>query len=114
MTGHETALTWPRQLEKAIRKDPEGEVEWKGSNVVNKYKNIYRFNEKVQKRQCYNLKKNKNFDQKKQLISTYVASVIGALQCLEQQLFYMMDQAEQSNTNSMIRVVGQLTNFIEF
>lgn len=59
------------------------------------------------------MKKNKNFDQKKQLISTYVASVIGALQCLEQQLFYMMDQAEQSNTNSMIRVVGQLTNFIE-
>lgn len=67
----------------------------------------------MQKHQCYNLKKNKSFDQKKRLISTYVASVIGALQCLEQQLFYMMDQAEQSSTNSMIQVVGQLTNFIE-
>lgn len=67
----------------------------------------------MQKYQCYNLKKNKNFDQKKRLISTYVSSVIGALQCLEQQLFNMMDQAEQSPANSMIQVVGQLTDFIE-
>jgi len=34
MTGHETALTWPRPLERAIRKDPEGEVEWKGIDTL--------------------------------------------------------------------------------
>jgi len=67
----------------------------------------------VQKHRCSNLKKNKKFDQHKQSISTYVSSVIGALQCLEQQLFCVIDQAEQSSTNSMAEVVDQLNSFID-
>jgi len=66
----------------------------------------------VQKHRCSNLKKNKN-EQNKKFISTYVSSVIGTLQCLEQRLFWMIDKAEQSSTNSMTHVVGQLSGFID-
>lgn len=71
-----------------------------------------KFNEKVQKHRCSNFKKNKN-EQYRKSISTYVSSVIGTLQCLEQRLFSMIDQAEQSSSNSMTHVVGQLSSFID-
>ncbi|XP_022183496.1 RING finger protein 17 isoform X2 [Myzus persicae] len=90
------------------------ECSLKGDILLKKLKHYRdKFNEKVQKHRCSNLKKNKKFDQHKQSVSMYVSSVIGALQCLEQQLFCMIDQAEQSSTNSMAQVVDQLNSFID-
>ncbi|XP_025195551.1 RING finger protein 17-like isoform X2 [Melanaphis sacchari] len=86
----------------------------KGDILLKKLKHYRdKFNDKVKKYRCHNLKKNKSFDHIKRLLSTYVSSVIGAFQCFEQQLFNVMDQAEESSANSMIQIVDQLNSFIE-
>ncbi|XP_029343663.1 tripartite motif-containing protein 29 isoform X1 [Acyrthosiphon pisum] len=89
------------------------EYSLKGDILLNRLKHYRdKFNEKVQKHRCSNFKKNKN-EQNKKDISTYVSSVIGTLQCLEQRFFSMIDQAEQSSSKSMTHVVGQLNSFVD-